>query len=299
VSLRGDAEDRRKGLHAALDAPANALVPPPETGQTTPDPTPKINTDEPPKKDEVKSTRTSHLPATELFDVGVAFELGGRHLTFTDAISQNIRPYDVLGAPMIAVSGAVYPAATTGIPVLKNIGLTARASFAVGLSSSTKGGKESIGTNWIRFRGGLKWRFVPGTDRGPVLAITGDFGFDTFSYNNPGDLATSVPAVDYKYLRAGGEVRLPIGPIAFELGGGYRGLLSVGELGARFTKPTALAFDGFVGFSAALPAGFEVRLSGDYTRVVYAFTPVLGDTYVAGGAVDEMLGGRLGVAYVY
>jgi hypothetical protein len=300
VSLKGDSADRKTAFHAALDAPASALVPaatvaPPDSGGPDPSKPPVV---EDPDKDKPKSNRTPHVYGTSLFGLSVAFEMGARHMAFTDAVTANIRPYDVFGAPMIAASGELYPAATTGITVLKNIGLAARFSMALGLGSKTKTG-PSVTNTWLRFRGGLKWRFVPGSETGPVLALTGDFGMDGFSFDNAGDLAGEVPTVQYQYLRAGGEVRLPIGPIAFSFGGGYRGLIGLGETGQRFTGANALAFDGEVGFSAALPAGFEIRLSGDYTRVFYAFAPLPGDAYVAGGAVDEMLGARLGVAYVY
>jgi hypothetical protein len=303
VSLKGSSSDRTAAFHSLIDGPAGEIAPAQSsnTSDAVPDEKPQVTTgpDDGKDKDEPKSSRTAHLRSTEIFDVGVAFEMGARHVAFTDPISPNIRPYDVLPAPMIAVQGEVYPAATTGIPVLKNIGLAARFSMALGLSSSTKNSDTKVQNTWIRFRGGLKWRIIPASDTGPMFALTGDFGFDTFSFENAGDLAGSVPSVDYKYVRAGGEVRLPIGPVAIELGGGYRGLLTVGEMGDRFTKNSALAFDGFIGFAVTLPKGFEARLSGDYTRVFYAFTPSLGDAYVAGGAVDEMLGARIGVAYVY
>ena len=250
-------------------------------------------------KDEPKSKRTPHLPSTSIFSIAAMYELGGRHVTFSDAISKNIRPYDVLPVSMISFAGEVYPGAPTGIKVLRDIGLTARFSMAIGLSSSTEGGTQEIGSSFLRFRGGLKWRFVPGTEQGPVLAISGEFGLDQFTFEDAGALAPQVPAVDYQYVRAGGEARFPLGPVALELGGGYRGLLGVGETGGRFRDTSALAFDVLVGFYVPLPAGFEVRLQGDYTRVFYAFKPVPGDEYVAGGAVDEMLGARLGVAYVY
>lgn len=299
VSLRGSSDEQRSGLKSAISGPANALVPPPESKGSEgpgPDVTPPPQVQEPLEKPD---DRVKHVVATELFEVGVAFEMGGRHMTFSDPISQNIRPYDVLGVPMISASASVYPAAGTGIKVLKDIGIAGRFAMAFGLTSSTKSGQEAIGTSFLRFRAGLRWRFVPGSEKGPVLAITGDYGQDTFAFNNAGDLAGSVPTVEYSYLRAGGEVRLPIGPLALELGGGYRGLLGVGETGGRFRDGSALAFDGFVGFAVPLPAGIEARLSGDYTRVFYAFHPEIGDAYVAGGAVDEMLGARLGVAYVY
>ena len=302
VSLRGDASDRREGLRAALEGPAKELVPPPAkptgTGsEATPDPA--TPTEDPKEDDAPKSARTPHLPSTSIFSIAAMYEMGARHATFSDPVSKNIRPYDVLPASMIALAGEVYPAAPTGIKVLRDIGFTGRFSMAVGLSSSTKSGTQAISNTWIRGRGGLKWRFVPGTEEGPVLALLGEFGVDQFTFDEAGPLAAEVPSVEYQFLRAGGEVRLPVGPVAFEIGGGYRGLLGVGETGARFRTNSALAFDVLVGFVVRLPAGFEVRLSGDYTRVFYAFAPEPGDEYVAGGAVDEMLGARLGMGYVY
>ena len=301
VPLRGDASERREALRSVLDPPAKELVPPPEEpaaplpdAATEPEAAARETKDAAPK-----SARTPHLPSTSIFSIAVAYELGGRHVTFQDAVTTNIRPYDILPASMIALAGEVYPAAPTGIQVLRDIGLTGRFSMALALSSSTKGGTEEIENTWIRGRGGLKWRFVPGSEEGPVLAVSGEFGLDQFTFEDAGPLAGEVPSVEYTYLRAGGEVRIPAGPVAFELGGGYRGLLGVGETGARFRASSAFAFDALVGFLVRLPAGFEVRLSGDYTRVFYAFAPELGDEYVAGGAVDEMLGARLGMAYVY
>lgn len=312
VSLRGDSSERTAGMRSALEGPAKALLPAPSNpaqgsgggdgsagggGSSGGDGDKDKGGDQ--EKPEPAGARTKHNAGTSLFAVSAAFEMGGRIVGFSDPITLNIRPYEVIGAPMIHVAGEVYPAAGTGIKVLKDVGLTGRFSMALGLSSSTADGTSSTGNTWLRFRGGLKWRFLPGDEKGPILALTGDFGMDTFSFDNAGALAASVPTVEYQYLRAGGEVRLPLGPVAFELGGGYRGLLGIGETGNRFTNPQALAFDAMAGFVVMLPAGFEARLSADYTRVFYAFAPVLGDAYVAGGMVDEMLGARVGVAYVY
>jgi hypothetical protein len=309
VSLRGDSSERSDAMHGALDGPAKALVPPPSTsspstgggsgtsgGDSGGD---KGDPDKDKDGDKPKGTRLAHNAGTSLFALSAAFEMGGRIVELTDPITLNIRPYQVIGAPMIHVAGEVYPAASTGIKVLKDIGLTGRFSMALGLSSSTADGTASTSNTWMRFRGGLKWRFLPGEEKGPILALVGELGMDIFSFDNAGDLAAQVPTVEYQYLRAGGEVRLPLGPVAFELGGGYRGLLGVGETGNRFTNPQALAFDAMAGFVVMLPAGFEARLSADYTRVFYAFASELDDAYVAGGMVDEMLGARVGVAYVY
>jgi hypothetical protein len=51
-----------------------------------------------------------------------------------------------------------------------------------------------------------------------------------------------------------------------------------------------------VGF--ALPLGFEVRLGMDYRRYWFDLNPVPPDPpYVAGGALDQFLGGTIGFAW--
>lgn len=313
VSLRGGSSDHVTAMRAALEETAKALVPPPPP----PDPGPALGAGgagggkgsdgdkgdgdegDDDKESPAPGKRREHNAGTSLFALTAAFEAGARMVAFTDAISLNIRPYQVIGAPMFHVAGEAYPAAATGIPVLKDIGVAARFSMALGLSSATQDGTSTTSNTWYRFRGGLRWRFRPGSDTGPILALAGDFGVDSFTFGDAGALSGSVPSVEYQYLRAGAEVRLPVGPVAFELSGGYRGLLGIGETGERFTDPQAMAFDAGAGFVVLLPAGFEARLSADYTRVFYAFAPVPGDAYVAGGMVDEMLGARVGVTYVY
>ena len=55
--------------------------------------------------------------------------------------------------------------------------------------------------------------------------------------------------------------------------------------------------DARVGLAVPLPLGFEARLIASYARYFYAFSPVPGDRYVAGGALDQLATGHLGLAY--
>jgi hypothetical protein len=48
-----------------------------------------------------------------------------------------------------------------------------------------------------------------------------------------------------------------------------------------------------------LPAGFETRAGVEYTRFFSTFKPEPGDSYVAGGALDQYLALRVGIAYVF
>ena len=46
-------------------------------------------------------------------------------------------------------------------------------------------------------------------------------------------------------------------------------------------------------------SGLEGRIVFDYERYFYAFQPIPGDAYVAGGALDQFFGVRLAVAYIF
>ena len=54
-----------------------------------------------------------------------------------------------------------------------------------------------------------------------------------------------------------------------------------------------------LGLGIKLTDGLEARLVAEYARFFYSFTPQVGDAYVAGGALDQIYGMRLGAAYAY
>ena len=242
--------------------------------------------------------REKNQMSTALFAASLAFEIGGRRFAYSDPITPNTRDYDVFGAPMLAVAAEVYPAAGTTIPFIKDLGLTGRFARAFGISSATKSGTK-LGTTWMRAGGGLRARFRPGSTTGPVLGINGGINFTSFTFDGSATLATSTPDVTYVALRGGVDARIPFWRMALLLDAGYDGALSAGAVHDRFTGPTVGGLDFGAGFAILIAAGFEARLTGHYTRYFYSFDPVPGDAYVAGGALDELLGIGIGVAYAY
>ena len=243
-------------------------------------------------------TREKNQMSTALFAASLGFEIGGRRFAYSDPITPNTRDYDVFGAPMLAVAAEVYPAAGTTIPFIKDLGLTGSFARAFGISSVTKSGTK-LGTTWMRAGGGLRARFRPGSTTGPVLGINGGVNFTSFTFDGSATLATSTPDVTYVALRGGVDARIPFWRMALLLDAGYDGALSAGAIHDRFTGPTVGGLDFGAGFAILLASGFEARLTGHYTRYFYSFDPVPGDAYVAGGALDELLGIGIGVAYAY
>ena len=242
-----------------------------------------------------------HTPGemtTAIFVVGLSFQMAGRFFTYSDGLTRNLRPYNVFGAPMGVANLEFYPAGLGDVPVAKDIGLTASYAMAFGLNSATTTG-QPIDTSLMRLNAGLRGRVRFGDAPSPTLGINAGFSLLNFKFSAPEALADEVPSVSYKLLRFGLDMRIPAGPVAIEFGGDFLLPLSSGEVYDRFTDPSVLGVEGRIGLGIPLAAGFELRLAGEYSRFFLDFNPVVGNTHVAGGALDQLVWMRLGAAYVY
>jgi hypothetical protein len=309
VSMTSDGaankEAMLKALGAQLDtyAAAGAPLPTPK-GPASPMPggtttAPPVNPGAPVEPPPLPpGSREPGVVSTAIVVANVAFEVGGRRFDYKDQLSPNTSSYGVFGVPMPSVGLEIYPAGGTKIPFLRDLGLTAHFAHAFGISSTTADG-ASVGTGWTHLGGALRARFRPGGDKGPMIGVSGGIDYLQFSFDATGAIAGSVPAVAYTSLRGGVDGRIPFWRMALLLDFGYDGALSAGAVHDRFKGSSVGGIDLGAGLSFTLGAGFELRLRGHYTRYFYKFHPVLGDAYVAGGALDEFLGLGLGVAYAY
>ena len=298
VTLPSGSDAKKAALRKILESHLEQLAgPKPETkAATTTGPT-EPTTPPPPPVDPAR-VREKNQMSTALFAASLAFEIGGRSFAYSDPITANTRDYDVFGAPMPAATVEIYPAAGTTIPFIKDLGLTGSFARAFGISSATKTGTK-LGTTWMRAGGGLRARFRPGSNEGPMLGVTGGLNFTTFTFDAPAALANSAPSVTYVALRGGIDARIPFWRMALLLDAGYDGALSAGTVHDRFSGAKVGGIDAGAGFAILIASGFEARLTGHYTRYFYSFDPVPGDPYVAGGALDQLFGFGIGVAYAY
>jgi hypothetical protein len=297
VTLPSGSDAKKAALNNVLGSHVEQLAgPKPEAKAVVTKPTNDAAVVAPPV--DAAPGREKNQMSTALFAASLTFEIGGRRFAYSDPITPNTRDYDVFGAPMPAVAAEVYPAAGTTIPFIKDLGLTGSFARAFGISSATKSGTK-LGTTWMRAGGGLRARFRPGSTTGPVIGVNGGINFTSFTFDGSATLATSTPDVTYVALRGGIDARIPFWRMALLLDAGYDGALSAGAVHDRFTGATVGGLDGGAGFAFLIASGFEARLTGHYTRYFYSFDPVPGNAYVAGGALDELLGIGIGVAYAY
>lgn len=294
VSLKGSEDERRKVIAAAITSTVEQFAPPPPP-EPTEEAAPPPSEEKP--KEEASPERVRHQAGSSIITAEVGFEMGGRVFTYSDGISGNLRRYDVYGAPMAAAAIEVFPAAMTTIPVLRDLGITAGYARAFGLSSATEDG-DPAGTVYQRITAALKYRIPISRPTGPVIGVLGGVRWQTFEIDAPTALRTQVPNVDYLAIRAGVDGWFPIGPVAAMVGFEWIEPLATGEVYERFSGPSVHGISATAGLAVRFDSGLQIRLSGEYLRFFSGFDPVLGDAYVAGGALDQFFGVRLGLAYM-
>jgi hypothetical protein len=70
-------------------------------------------------------------------------------------------------------------------------------------------------------------------------------------------------------------------------------------VGQEFRSPSVAGVDASLGYAYRVSPLVEIFAMGSITRYFYAFVPKPGDTWIAGGAVDQMFHGQLGMRVTY
>jgi hypothetical protein len=230
-------------------------------------------------------------------DASIGFGLGSRHLSYHQALTSNLRPYDLDGAPMLTVALAAYPLAEQR--VLRDIGFCLDYASALGLTSATRSGTQ-ISSAWSRFDVGARYRARAGNGPEPAMfGVFAGYGVEQFLFTEANALAAELPAAAYGFARAAADMRAPVGPVALTASVGYLHVVSNGDVGLRVRGTSNDGVEASAGVSLPFAGNFEARLSAIYTRFFYSFAPAAGDAFVAGGALDQLFKGQLALAWVH
>jgi hypothetical protein len=225
--------------------------------------------------------------------------VANRRFTYHDAVGDNLAPYRLPAAPLATFGIEAYPAASSNLPILRDLGIRAHVSRGFAFDSNTPQG-VTLETSWTRFGGELRERLLlPGAHAAELGLLVGAdasyFGMTAAAY-----VPALLPAARTVALRFGFDARLRVAwRLSVLAGGAYLLTTSRGEIYEHFRHPSVRGVDADFGLAIDLGSGFEARLAGRYTRYFASFKPVLGDHYVAGGALDEQLQGGLGVRYAH
>jgi hypothetical protein len=292
---------------AAADEPVASAPPEPEPPAATPDEpaaeeasaSSSSSTGSSSSVEDGTETSMTVAPARRgersMLSVQAGLQLGGRRLAYNDQLTSNLRPYELFGAPLVALGVSIDPlAAKQGL--LGGVGVDASYARAFALSSESADGM-SADTSWSRLDVGVHLT-LGGAGQSTARLGLGytRIAFDVGPSMMGGDV---MPSVDYQAMRAGGQLRVPSGKLALVLSGGYLMVMSAGGVGDSFDDADTAGLDLGAGIGWRLGGHLEARLDLGYTRIFYALNPSPGDLYVAGGALDELFVLGLGVAYAY
>lgn len=256
----------------------------------------------PPSNDEAElGRREAARIAAGRIEVAVWASAGvaNRRFTYSDQVGYNLAPYRLPAAPMASFGIEAYPAAASGVPFIRDLGIRAHISRGFAFDSNTPQ-NVTLETNWTRFGGELRERLLfPGPHAFELGVLVGaDASYFGMSADAP--VPALLPAARTIALRFGLDARLHVAwRLSVLAGSAYLLTTSRGEIYEHFRKPHVAGVDADFGFAIDVGSGFEARLTGRYTRYFASFKPRLGDEYVAGGALDEQLQAGLGVRYAH
>jgi hypothetical protein len=234
------------------------------------------------------------------FEIAAGAGILSRQFNYSDSLgnSSNLRAYDVPAMAIVEVGAAVYPAAGARSSYLHGLGV--RGAFGQTLTSeSSTGGVSRFDSEGSRWRLGVAYELPLGRKISATFGI--DYGHQRFKFEALNEQAKQIvdeaPTVRYRFVRPELGGHYAVGPV--RLGGtfGYLGIVDGGKTYDRFRDPSLHGLDLAATLSVDLPYGLGVRLAADYRRVFSRFDPEVGDSFVAGGALDQFVTTTLGLSY--
>lgn len=182
----------------------------------------------------------------------------------------------------------------------KDIGLAFRVANSLARESKSGDGTETARGVFWRYAVGLRGRILAGkTKDSPLIGLEGTYGVWSFLFGGDPDLVDELPPVQYRYLRAGADVRVPVGVFTLLGGAGYMNVLSAGPLTERFPNARIFGVDATIGGTYPVLPWVDVRLALTYARIFSNTHADVDGQYVAAGARDQYIMGNLGMSAIF
>ncbi|QQR89916.1 MAG: hypothetical protein IPJ88_17385 [Myxococcales bacterium] len=231
-------------------------------------------------------------------DAFVGSRFFSRSLSYKDDINAALRGYEVFPAFAIAAGATWFPGAHFTNGVGAHIGIQAYFESSLGLNSTVDGSTAEFPTSATAYSVGLVGRIpVSKLEILPALSYgSRSFKIDAANATTP---KPDIANVAYSHARLGASARYALGSRFALMGGlGYQLLLSAGEIeDTYFPNLSGGGLDLSLGAGYRIVAGLEARLELNMQRYFMTMNPEVGDSPVAGGALDQWFGATLSLAY--
>ena len=226
-----------------------------------------------------------------------AVGVGSRSFSYHDRVSSSLKSYSLAGTPTLGGSLDVFPLARRR-DALRGLGVYGDATVAIALSSQASGGAAATAsgeTSWTRWDVGA--RYV--APLGRRVKLGGTFGYARESFEMKLPVNSVVPSVAYSILRPALEGSVELGSLGVDVTGAYLVTLSGGDLESLGRATRIGGVEGRAVVRYAVGRHFGLSAGATYTRFFYSFAPLPGDSFVAGGALDQMMRGELALVGRY
>ena len=252
------------------------------------------------EKDAIPTKRRPLDHTNSMVFADVAVGLARRSLDYINPVDGPLRPYSAPAIGVYSIGGEIYPAASSGIDVAKDIGLVGRVANSLPLESKSDDGTQTARAIFWRYSVGLRGRILAGkTKESPLIGVEGTYGVWSFLFGGDPDLVDESPPVQYRYLRAGADVRIPVSVFSLFGGAGYMNVLSAGPLTDRFPSARIFGVDATIGGAYPVLPWADVRLALTYARIFSDTHADVDGPYVASGARDQYMIGSLGMSAIF
>ena len=263
------------------------------------EPVPAASTDNKDSGPAKKRGAVTYNNAMVVAEVGA--EVADRQMKYNQVLLGALRGYSQPGVASWALGVQIYPAASQNIPVAKDIGIVARYSDSLVFESKTGDGSQTAKGKWTKYAVGVRGRIAVGDKpASPLIGIEGMYGSSKYDFAGTDQVVLELPSVNYTFIRAGADARVPFGPAALTVGAGYINVMSGGKLGDLFPKAKFSGVDAKIGVSYAFISWLEARALFTYTRIGMKANPdVTSDPFIAGGAIDQYFVGNIGISALF
>ncbi|MDP1823050.1 MAG: hypothetical protein Q8L48_07405 [Archangium sp.] len=246
---------------------------------------------------EVAAPKAKRKPAFLVIEAGV--EVFTRKLEYSQVATSNLRRYDLPIYGQLSVGAQFYPLALVRDDLLAGLGVEFNVALAPWLQSRLASITEPFPTSALRIDALLRFNIQP--VKSFPLVITPYAGLRTQSFTvSPladGRRIDGLPNIAFVGLRVGLGLEVPLIVGRLDLFGRF-GILPVFSSGeiispAFFPNGGAFGIEGNAGLGVRILPFLQVRGSFEFSRYGLTFTTQPTDPYVAAGAADTYLGGKV------
>jgi hypothetical protein len=276
--------------------------PPPNVPKPSPPPPPPPPCARVPGEEEKREEPSLKRPIVA-FDASIA--LLDRSFSYSQVGTMNLRSYS---APMILdpeLRLELYPLALLTKGPLAGVGVDGSYSTSFFQNSRRSGTAATWPTSMPHYDVNLRYRWTP--LRTLDAALIPFVGYDDRRFNvgtgTDGTQLDGLAMTSYSSIRLGVAAELPILNSGIILFGKLAALIvmSSGQIISTdyFPHGSNFGIEGQLGVGYRIVGPLQIRLAFDYTHYGMTFQTTASDTYVASGAVDLYMAGRLGVRLVF